>query len=307
MFDDAVSRNGNDEVNLSVAARNVPRRPHLQLLEGEGGEDRFRDGGERNQDLYRDGGGRDAVERPTASTTEAMALAAEVDRRMRTPVDGGPGESKLGQSQGREGDDDDGGGGGGEPAVPPESTDTPTSVVTGEAPASEETSVPGGGDPSAAGARGSIGSAAAGGDGRGAVGGIEGDLGFFGGTARLALSPDAVLQQVLHPALAPPSCLPSFGGDADTRAQVPSAAGATSHGGMEGASSAVNEIESERLSVAAAAEGVAAVLPPTMVLESCLLAPLREHCRLASSSCLGVFAQELGIVRLVGRCTGLRF
>lgn len=49
-------------------------------------------------------------------------------------------------------------------------------------------------------------------------------------------------------------------------------------------------------------DDVARALPPTMVLETCLLGPLREHCRLASLSCLGVFEDELGVVGLAGVC-----
>lgn len=81
--------------------------------------------------LFLLGGDPDAVERPTVSTAEVIALAADVDGLMLTLVDIGPEESKPGQSQIRDVDDKGSGGGGadcGKPAVPPKSTDTPTSA-----------------------------------------------------------------------------------------------------------------------------------------------------------------------------------
>ena len=54
------------------------------------------------------------------------------------------------------------------------------------------------------------------------------------------------------------------------------------------------------VATATAMEDVAKALPPAMILETCLLGPLRRHCRLAGSSCLGVFTEDLGIARLTG-------
>lgn len=173
----------------------------------------------------------------------------------------------------------------------------------------------------------------------------EDDLGFFGGTARLALSPDAMLRRPLHPALAPPS-FRAFGADAhadaDARGWVTllaagSAGGSVVCGGDGGRQGGGGDgdgdsggsdgdgdsgrdggqggrgvgrvgglggegepVTAAAEAVAAAMRDVAAVLPPTTVLESCLLAPLRDHCRVASSSCLEVFVEDLGIVKLAG-------
>lgn len=157
--------------------------------------------------------------------------------------------------------------------------------------------------------------------GGGTRGPADHNRGFFLGTAQLALAPDAMLRQALHPALAPPSlpgldhdprdpflrrrnlrvgreAAPSRGahaadsntpvvGDTDRRP-------ITKIGGVDAAAATAGT------ELAAAAEDVAEVLPPVMVLELCLLAPLREHCRLASSSCLGVFVDELGLTTIAG-------
>ena len=171
------------------------------------------------------------------------------------------------------------------------------------------------------------------------VGVTEEDAGFFGGTAQLALRPEAMLSRALHPALAPPA-LPFLGGAYAAAANMSSSprravigAGPEGrydiHRGGGGAELGCGSLDAgreglrkigagegrgggdEEASVTAAAtdpamttatamENVAKALPPAMILETCLLAPLRKHCRLASSSCLGVFTEELGIARLVG-------
>eukprot|EP00903_Cladosiphon_okamuranus_P015208 g14056.t1 len=151
------------------------------------------------------------------------------------------------------------------------------------------------------------------------------ELGFFEGTARMALEPGVMLRRALHPALAapwlppPPQLQPSplptptspppiFPGQRTAPSFV---AGTTGGGAASGGS--VCETEPARAGVvgvdvsddaggdeAAIEEDVARALPLAMVLETCLLGPLRDHCRLASSSCLGAFADELGIVGLAG-------
>ena len=130
--------------------------------------------------------------------------------------------------------------------------------------------------------------------------------GFFWGTAQLALTPDATLQRSLHLALAPP-CLSISRGNASEALQgrasdaMPTDVDVGSKSLDDGKARHRDDdgLRDEKLS-AKAADDVAAVLPPSVVLERCLLSPLREHCRLASSSCLGVFVQELGIIRLAG-------
>ncbi|CAM9700389.1 unnamed protein product [Ectocarpus sp. 4 AP-2014] len=133
------------------------------------------------------------------------------------------------------------------------------------------------------------------------------ELGFFGGTAQLALKPGAMFQRPLHPSLAPPSPpssrgpSPAVGGRRTAScfiagksrrrrgggsSDVRGAAGYPGGGGEEDEATMEDE--------------VAKALPPTMVLETCLLGALREHCRLASSSCLSVFADELGIDSIAG-------
>lgn len=164
------------------------------------------------------------------------------------------------------------------------------------------------------------------GGGGGDVDSDDGNRGFFSGTAQLALAPDSMLRHVLHPAVAPLS-LPGLDHDArdpvlrlrnrPTTGEAPprrdsarvassvpvvgnaddlpktriEATGLAGNGGDD-----VDDVTE----LAEAAEDVAEALPPVMVLESCLLAPLREHCRLTSSSCLGVFVDELGLMTIAG-------
>ncbi|CAN0207700.1 unnamed protein product, partial [Scytosiphon promiscuus] len=143
-------------------------------------------------------------------------------------------------------------------------------------------------------------------------------LGFFGGTAQLALEPDAIFRRALHPALAPPSLhsQPSArgaGGGTIARQkqrQTGSDLLAGARDWDEGSASIDGVVprdddrehghDRDHDKEGAVEDEVARALPPTMVLETCLLGPLREHCRLASSSCLEVFADELGIVGLAG-------
>ena len=161
------------------------------------------------------------------------------------------------------------------------------------------------------------------------------EQGFFGGTARMALKPAAMFRRALHPALAapwlpppqrqppPPPTPASPAPHVSGQRTVPGfVAGG---GGSGGSGGSVCETESARDGVVgvgvvwdgvedgggdeaammAVEEDVARALPPAMVLETCLLGPLRKHCRLASSSCLGAFKDELGIVGLAGvRCGG---
>eukprot|EP00752_Nemacystus_decipiens_P005155 g4678.t1 len=159
------------------------------------------------------------------------------------------------------------------------------------------------------------------------------ELGFFGGTARMALEPDTMFRRALHPALAapwltppppsPPRPAPSSSPptpaspaatDVPEQRTVPGFATGTI-GGREGPARETEPARDSAVGIsvdlggadgggdegATAMEGdIATALPPTVVLETCLLGPLRQHCRLASSSCLGAFADELGIVGLAG-------
>lgn len=153
--------------------------------------------------------------------------------------------------------------------------------------------------------------------GEGGASGPDGNRGFFSGTAQLALAPDAMLRQGLHPALAPPF-LPGLNHDSRDpllRRRNRRARGcvAPSRGGHAAGNNTnvVNDADRRSTSriggaaadgteLAAAAEDVAEVLPPEIVLERCLLAPLRKHCQLASSSCLGAFVDELGLTTIAG-------
>lgn len=144
----------------------------------------------------------------------------------------------------------------------------------------------------------------------------EAESGFFAGTAQLALAPGAMLRRALHPALAPPS-LPGLDHYPPPplperpllqgQGAAPSCA-AHAAGSRPGASDDTRKDAKERVDSgvvvhageAPATETVAEVLPPAVVLETCLLAPLRDRCRLASSSCLGVFVDELGLTRIAG-------
>ncbi|CAM9190719.1 unnamed protein product [Ectocarpus sp. 6 AP-2014] len=134
------------------------------------------------------------------------------------------------------------------------------------------------------------------------------ELGFFGGTAQLALKPGAMFQRPLHPSLAPPSPpskrgpSPAVGGRRTASCFIGGMSrhrrggGSSGVRGAEGCAGGGGGDEDE----ATMEDEVAKALPPTMVLETCLLGALREHCRLASSSCLSVFADELGIVSIAG-------
>lgn len=129
--------------------------------------------------------------------------------------------------------------------------------------------------------------------------------GFFWGTAQLALSPYAMLRKPLHPAIAPPSCLSILSGGTGVSGMFPERRGRKC--GREEAGPVNDDRVQLEKSVASAADAVAEVLPPSVVLESCVLSPLREHCRLTSSSCLGVFVEELEIVKIAGESLGYLF
>lgn len=285
-----------------------------------------------------------------APSPSAGAAKAEVDER--THVDSTPAsdgelvydefvEIQVTESRhaiddvtGSEGDDRDGGGGG--PAVQPGTTRLERESSTMIPSRPDETNLPRYDERDARLER----------DSKGPV-----DLGFFGGSAQLALRPAAMLDRGLHPAVAPPtlpSIMPLRPDKASTAAEVitrPRKGGAataatetiTSNyylsdgtadglasskgdawqaGGMRGAAAHHKCTGSDPCSpvrhgrhgevgheaaMAAAAEDVAGVLPPTIVLDTCLLRPIREHCRLASSSCLGVFVNELRTVSLAGK------
>lgn len=134
---------------------------------------------------------------------------------------------------------------------------------------------------------------------------LESDIdrqGFFWGTAQLALSPNAMLRKPLHPAIAPPSCLSISSRDTCVSGKLQER-GSRLCGG-EGAGRVRDDRVQHEKSVASAADAVAEVLPPSVVLESCVLSPLREHCRLTSSGCLGVFVEELEIAKIVGESLG---
>lgn len=123
-----------------------------------------------------------------------------------------------------------------------------------------------------------------------------------------AAATDSVLRRALHPALAPPAiprldeerevsgvsrtaldrCRFVRGDDGGDRGQAGGARARGDSGVDRGARAA------------AAADVVADALPPAMVLEKCLLAPLREHCRRTSSECVRVFVEDLGLDRIAG-------
>lgn len=210
----------------------------------------------------------------------------------------------------------EGGDGGGDPAKQPEiAVGNPVSVATEDVPVSEETKKDH--DRRQFGRAQSSDDGGADGGGFDATCGAEKKLGFLGGTAQLALFPGAMFSRALHPALAAPS-LPvldvgvnplSWIRKASTRGKTgPGYAVAAENYetvtglGYDDSDSDGKNIGDEKVTIAAATEEVAAVLPPTMVLETCLLAPLQKYCRLASSSCLDVFMNELGVIRLAGAC-----
>lgn len=127
------------------------------------------------------------------------------------------------------------------------------------------------------------------------------DYGFFTGTAQLALAPEATLTCTLHPALAPPS-IPSLDGawvlqgngslDGDPRRMV--------RDRCENSAEQDDDTDAIENGVAAAADAVAEVLPPAVILDTCLLSPLRKHCRLISSNCMRVFVEDLGLRIIAG-------
>lgn len=134
---------------------------------------------------------------------------------------------------------------------------------------------------------------------------LESDIdrqGFFWGTAQLALSPNAMLRKTLHPSIAPPSCLSISSRDTCVSGLLRERSSRLCGG--EGARRVRDDRVQLEKSVASAADAVAEVLPPSVVLESCVLSPLREHCRLTSSSCLGVFVEELEIAKIMGELLG---
>lgn len=326
-----------DTANVAAAARVVtvapplrppPRPPCVRWMEAESGgrDDKGDDDGD-NWDWDDVGeneeGEEDAVAAPeTAAATAAAVTATEVNAcatEVDTDDDGarsgyvGDGAPPI-RSAGDEGDDDgsdggvyDGGGrGDGGPAIQPEvTTDSPASaVVARSVPASEvQSREPDGRRSVEYAGRGSSGPAGADGRSRGgvAVCGVGKDLGFFGGTAQLALRPDAMFRRALHPGVAPPS-LPTFDANVGPAALVHQESRTASGYDTGGSKRGSGDNGFDGGEAAAAAEDVAEVLPPTVVLDSCLVAPLREHCRLASSSCLEVFTEELGIAKLAGWC-----
>ncbi|CAB1120688.1 unnamed protein product [Ectocarpus sp. CCAP 1310/34] len=186
-----------------------------------------------------------------------------------------------------------GDGGGGGPATSPD-------VLTEEASADVGGD---GGDAAAAAAAAATATAA-----EGANQGDDPELGFFGGTAQLALKPGAMFQRPLHPSLAPPSPpstrqpSPAVGGRRTASCFITGISHHRRGGGssdVRGAGGCAGGGDGEE-DEATMEDEVAKALPPTMVLETCLLGALREHCRLASSSCLAVFADELGTVSIAG-------
>ncbi|CAN0179778.1 unnamed protein product, partial [Discosporangium mesarthrocarpum] len=145
------------------------------------------------------------------------------------------------------------------------------------------------------------------------------DVGFFSGTGQLALRPNAVTRRALHPVFAPPipcspepsailaalretggawlpeSCAQGALGQQEGNKYAVAGGYGRNAGGRgrgclgEGPGGTAGKIEAAQ---------VVGVLPPLLVLERCLMVPLRTHCRLARTACLQLFLEDLGLLRL---------